>query len=111
MAADIFRHTRNAASCLMASLAAAFFLLSQLASADTLLSVQLEDVDSGLTSPQGNYRWMDVADHVYAQDYQDSYNYTQASVTVDFYTDATTLHGTLAASTILLVVLAAVGAT
>jgi hypothetical protein len=68
------------------------------ARAETPVSVVLEDIDSGTTSPQGQYRWMDVADQIYAASYQDSYNYTQASVQVDFYTDAVTLHGTLSAA-------------
>jgi hypothetical protein len=65
---------------------------------ETMKSVDLTDVDSGLTSPAGNYRWMDSADQVYASSYQASYDYTQASVHIDYYTNATTLHGTLTAS-------------
>ena len=68
------------------------------ARAETPASVVLEDIDSGTTSPQGDYRWMDVADQIYAVSYQDSYNYTQAGVQVDFFTDAVTLHGTLSAA-------------
>lgn len=68
------------------------------ARAETPASIMLEDIDSGTTSPQGNYRWMDVANQVYAVGYQDNYNYTQASVQVDFFTDAVTLHGTLTAT-------------
>ena len=64
---------------------------------EDMLHLQLHDVDSGTTSPQGNYRWLDVADQAYAQTYQDSYNYTQARVNIDFYTNATVLHGTLTA--------------
>jgi hypothetical protein len=66
--------------------------------AETPISVALEDIDSGTTSPEGNYRWMDVADQVYAVSYQEAYDYTQAVVQVDFFTDAETLHGTLTAS-------------
>lgn len=47
-------------------------------------TVILKDVDSGLTSPQGNYRWLDVADQAYSAHYRTNYNYTQASVTVTF---------------------------
>jgi hypothetical protein len=65
---------------------------------ETMKSVDLTDIDSGLTSPVGNYRWMDSADQVYASSYQASYDYTQASVHIDYYTNATTLHGTLRAS-------------
>ena len=62
-------------------------------SADTLLSVQLGG-GSGTT----NHRWMDVANHVYAESYQQSYNYTLASVTAQYYTDAAMLYGTLTAT-------------
>jgi hypothetical protein len=41
---------------------------------------------------------MDVADQLYAVGYRDSFNYTQSSVQVFFYTGADTLHGTLTAS-------------
>ena len=60
-----------------------------------MVSVQLEDIDSGLTSPAGNYRWMDVADQLYGQNYRETYNYTKATVTVDFFNSAEALHGTL----------------
>lgn len=63
-----------------------------------MVSVQLEDIDSGLTSPAGNYRWMDVADQLYGQDYRETYDYTKATVTVDFFNSAKALHGTLSAS-------------
>jgi hypothetical protein len=65
---------------------------------ETMKSVDLTDIDSGTTSPAGNYRWMDSADQVYAGSYQAGYNYTQASVHIDYSTNATTLHGTLTAS-------------
>ena len=39
-------------------------------------TVYLEDIDSGLTSPTGNYRWLDVADQAYSAAYQHDYNYT-----------------------------------
>jgi len=29
-------------------------------------TIFLEDIDSGLTSPAGNYRWLDVANQVYS---------------------------------------------
>ena len=61
-------------------------------SADTLLSVQL-----GGGFGTSSHRWMDVANHVYSLSYQQSYNYTQASVTARYFTDAATLHGTLTA--------------
>ncbi len=73
--------------------------------AEAPISVALIDIDSGLTSPQGSYRWMDVADQLYDVDastdgysYKDDYDYTQAAVQVDFFTGAETLHGTLTAT-------------
>jgi len=60
--------------------------------------VQLHDIDSGLTSPQGNYRWMDAADQLYSAAYRESYEYTQATVTVELFLGAETLHGTLTAT-------------
>lgn len=66
--------------------------------AEVPASVVLLDIDSGTTSPQGNYRWMNVADQVYALTYRDDYDYTQASATVDFFTNAARLHGTLTAT-------------
>ena len=66
--------------------------------AETLVGVDLTDVDSGFTSPAGNYRWMDSADQVYAASYQAGYNYTQASVHINYYTNAEVLHGTLTAT-------------
>ncbi len=50
---------------------------------------------SGDTS---GHRWMDVADHLYRESYRESYNYTQAAVSIDYFTDAATLHGTLTAT-------------
>jgi len=73
-------------------------LTAALASAETLLTVQLDNIGSSLTSPAGLFRWMDAADNVYAGDYQSTYEYSQASVRVDYYTDAALLHGTLTAS-------------
>jgi hypothetical protein len=80
------------------AVAATFGLAANGASAESPLTVNLADIDSGLTSPQGHYRWMDAADQVYAAGYQNTYDYTQASVRVDFFTDAAALHGALTAS-------------
>jgi hypothetical protein len=59
--------------------------------------IELEDIDSGTTSPTGQYRWRDVADNIYDQNYIDSYNYTEADVLINYWTDSNTLHGTLSA--------------
>jgi hypothetical protein len=51
-------------------------------------TINLTDIDSGLPSPTGDYRWRDVADQLYSQSYQTSYNYTQANVAVTYDTAA-----------------------
>ncbi len=60
-------------------------------------TVFLEDLDSGLTSPTGEYRWLDVANQPYSATYRDNYNYTQANVSVNYNTQGTSLTGTLQA--------------
>jgi len=60
--------------------------------------VSLVDIDSGLTSPTGAYRWVDVADQTYNATYRGAYNYTQATVQVEYEESAITLHGTLTAT-------------
>jgi len=60
-------------------------------------TIYLQDIDSGLTSPTGNYRWLDVADQNYSSTYRTSYNYTQANVTVDYEYSSDSLQGTLIA--------------
>jgi hypothetical protein len=60
-------------------------------------TVFLEDLDSGLPSPSGVYRWLDVANQPYSTTYRDSYNYTQATVSVTYDTQESTLTGTLQA--------------
>jgi C1A family cysteine protease len=47
-------------------------------------SIYLNDIDSGLTSPMGDYRWLDIANQSYSMDYQNNYNYTQAIVEVTY---------------------------
>jgi hypothetical protein len=61
-------------------------------------TVYLEDLDSGLTSPTGVYRWLDVANQLYSTTYRVSYNYTQANVSVTYDTQGNTLNGTLDAT-------------
>lgn len=58
----------------------------------------MEDIDSGTTSPTGDYRWLDVNDQSYAESYRTSYDYTQANVQVGYLADTTTLSGTLTVS-------------
>jgi hypothetical protein len=58
-------------------------------------TIQLEDIDSGLTSPTGKFRWLDVADQAYSPDFQDSYDYTQADVEVTYRSKRGIFQGTL----------------
>ncbi len=58
-------------------------------------TIQLEDIDSRLTSPTGKFRWLDVADQAYSQDFQDSYDYTQADVEVTYRSKRGIFQGTL----------------
>ena len=60
-------------------------------------TIVLYDIDSGLTSPTGVYRWLDVANQAYSTSYRDSYDYTQAEVSVAFSSQDTSLKGLLTA--------------
>jgi len=73
-------------------------LLSALGRGASATIISLVDIDSGLTSPTGNYRWLDVADQTYNATYRSTYNYTQATVQVEYEESATTLRGTLTAT-------------
>ena len=64
----------------------------------TLVCVELAPVDPNLTSPSGTYRWLDVADQAYSNDYRNGYNYSQASVEVAYVRTGDKLEGTLTAS-------------
>ena len=61
-------------------------------------SIDLEDIDSGLTSPTGEYRWLDIANQSYSESYRNSYNYTQGSVEATYFPVDLTLSGTLTAT-------------
>jgi hypothetical protein len=61
-------------------------------------TVVLKDIDSGLTSPQGNYRWLDAADQAYSGNYRTNYNYTKAAVVVGLDTSAQPVSGVLLAT-------------
>ena len=64
----------------------------------TLVTVKLSDIDSGLTSPQGDYRWLDVANHQFSGTFIDNYDYTQAEVTVTYEIIDDRFQGTLTAA-------------
>jgi len=61
-------------------------------------TIYLQDIDSGLTSPTGKFREMDVVDQLFSVLYRDSYNYTQAIVEMTSNDVGDTLHGTLNAN-------------
>lgn len=54
-------------------------------------------VDPGLASPNGTYRWLDIADQAYGIGYRNSYNYSQAAVEVAYCTEGSKLQGLLKA--------------
>jgi hypothetical protein len=57
----------------------------------------LKDIDSGLISPTGIYRWLDVANQPYSEIFRNSYNYTQADVEITFEIVSNSFQGTLTA--------------
>ena len=58
-------------------------------------TVSLEDIDS---VGSGNYRWLDVANQGYCVNYMNSYNYSQAIVSVTYNTHGKILYGMLNAT-------------
>jgi len=58
----------------------------------------LQPVGDVTTWPDAPYRWIDIADFHYADDYQDFFNYGQPVVTLSFCDISTTFDGTLTAS-------------
>ncbi len=80
----------------IAAVLASIFVIGNNAHAVT---IYLEDIDSGLTSPTGSYRWLDVANQAYSDTYRiNNYNYTQAFVEIVYDAIGNTLHGTLTAT-------------
>lgn len=76
-----------------------FLPIIKLTEADPETTVILQDIDSGTTSPTGDYRWRDVADTLYNETYRSTYNYAleDVEVTLTYSTVGLTLHGTLEA--------------
>lgn len=60
--------------------------------------VSLQPVGDATTWPDMPYRWMDVADFLYASGYQDSFNYGQPTVMLSYCNMSATFEGNLAAS-------------
>ena len=67
--------------------------------ADTEITVILQDIDSGSISPPGNFRWRDVADTLFNETFQTTYNYDLDSVvvTLSYSPMGATFQGTLEA--------------
>jgi peptidoglycan/xylan/chitin deacetylase (PgdA/CDA1 family) len=61
-------------------------------------TITLQDIDPGLTSPTAIYRWLDIADQPYSENYRNSFNYMQANVQVTFSSSGRAFQGTLTAS-------------
>lgn len=55
-----------------------------LLSPTTAEQVALAPIGAGVTSPEGHYRWLDVADQPYAASFRQSYRYELATVTVTY---------------------------
>jgi len=62
------------------------------------ITITLTDIDSGLTSPAGNYRWLDAADKAYSAAYRNAYDYTKAQVQITYDTPCQGLRGVLVAT-------------
>jgi hypothetical protein len=84
--------------CIVAVLALPFAVVSNA----NAVTTYLDDIP---TTPTGSYRWLDVADQAYSEDYRSDYNYTeviveypQASVEVVYDAIGNTFHGTLNAT-------------
>ena len=60
--------------------------------------IELHDIDSSLTSPSGQFRWLDIADQAYGEAYRNGYDYTQARVIVAYTPSAASLRGQLTAN-------------
>ena len=58
----------------------------------------LEDIDSGTTSPTGDYRWLDIANQNYSDSYRTTYDYTQATVEINYFPVDDSFSGTLIAT-------------
>ena len=88
------RYTRTLGS----GVVAAVLILLSLTMVDSVFgttTIYLKDIDSGLTSPTGSYRWLDVADQAYETAYQAEYDYTLATVAVQYDIFTGGLAGTL----------------
>ena len=60
-------------------------------------TITLSQVSPTTTSPNGIYRWLDAADQQFSAAFRNSFQYSQASVTVEFETPSPTFRGTLTA--------------
>ena len=62
-----------------------------------MVSLKLSPAESTLTSPDGNYRWLDIADQEYSPAFRETFKYADASVTVEYLKTADTFRGKLSA--------------
>ena len=76
--------------CFIAVLASSFIKVGNTLAVTTAL----EDIPG---TSVGSYRWIDVADQAFSQDYQSTFSYTQAAVEVVYEAIGSTLKGTLIA--------------
>ena len=60
--------------------------------------VEMNPVGDETTWPDTTFRWMDVADFLYASDYQDNFAYNQSTVMVSFCDTSKMFRGTLIAT-------------
>jgi hypothetical protein len=60
--------------------------------------IELQDIDSHLTFPSGQFRWLDIANHAYGDAYRNGYDYTQAAVIVAYTPSGASLKGQLTAN-------------
>jgi len=61
-------------------------------------TVVLQPVGDATTWPDSPFRWLDVADFLYASDYRDNFAYNQPTVMISFCDTSKMLRSTLIAS-------------
>ena len=91
---EAFRYRRRGVRAFVFALALGFLALGAGGRAGTVV---LYDMDPANTSPDGTYRWLDVADQLYSYSYRTGYDYAWATVIVDYTSISPVLTGTLTA--------------
>ncbi|MFC1712374.1 hypothetical protein ACFL6S_01830 [Candidatus Poribacteria bacterium] len=72
-------------------------IIASAATSADITAVNLEPVGDITTWPGTPYRWMDIADNLYSDNYQSSFQYDQPVVTLTYYNRNDTFRGTLVA--------------